>query len=50
MKQDTRNANKELIMAYREQHQREINMDEIRDEAVKEVAVKQWKMGQHLLL
>ena len=35
-------------MAYREQ--REINMDEIRDEAVKEVAVKQWDMGQHLFL
>ena len=48
MKQDTRNAIKELIMAYREQ--RDINMDGIRDEAVKEVAMKQWEMGQHLFM
>ena len=39
MEQDTRNAIKELIMAYREQ--REINLDDIRDESVKDAAMKQ---------
>ena len=48
MKQDTRNAIKELIAAYREQ--REINMEDIRDDSVKEAAIKQWEMGQHLFM
>ena len=48
MKQDTRNAIKELIMAYREQ--REINLDDIRDESVKDTAMKQWEMGQRLFM
>ena len=48
MKEDTRNAIKELIAAYREQ--REINMEDIRDDSVKEAAIKQWEMGQHLFM